>query len=490
MHGVNESPIQETPPVAGFPPSVRTEADRTRLWDECQGLVQLGLADEARRLIKALPADGPEWADFHTLRLQLDADGPDADWAAFLGRARIGAEGASAELVDATATALLTIGRAEEAWALLQQFPYAGTSRSQGLAGAAHASAAGDFAAALRLMLRVVTQGGIDLRGALLSVDLAPLWKHCAEASLTEESILVLAHPAMQRLRFCAEAPAPRVVLDARTVRHASAAFRSWLQHEPITKSWDLSPLAPDSVRRAYEAWQQGLRAKHDAWIATGIARAQKWVLERQKEWAVEKAIRGNFLGARWHLAWAVGAQPLLLRDFEFALGGFPEMTPVLQDFRSIQRVDPALLQTMARHMIDGSPAADALDSWESRIPHAVGNGLFLCHQALFFREAGDDLRHAEALLGLTRRWPADPLGWVNLTDLCCACGQWESARTCAQKAPRAAWFFHIFANLVRQLESKDRSAGTPFTAQPFFGQKDLGDILRASSFGYPVGEE
>lgn len=465
--------------------------EHARLWSECEGLWQLGLVDEAWQLIDSLLAEDPERTQLRILRLRFDAYGPKAAQVAKEGLKWIEREGATVDWVETTAIALLNAGRGRQAWALLKKYPYAGISRMHGFPALIHAVAAHEITTGLRLLLSTVRNIETIPSGVLLAADLAPLWEQVASGALVEEDIHILAHPEMKCFCEKSRTVARLEGIDWRTRRKVPSTLRGWLVENPQSRLWELFPVAPAWVRCEYQVWQNDLRGKHAGWLATGISRAERWFLDHQKEWAVQKALGGNFLGARWHLSWAVGSNPALLRDFECALGGFPDLAPVLEDFRAIHRVDPVLLQTLARRFLDGPMQdKDWLDDCEARIPDSSRNGLFLCHKAIFLRQAGDDLRYAEVLLALARRWPADPLGWVNLMSLCCQRAQWEGARTCATRAPRNAWHFRLFVSLIRQMDQKDRDSSLLPTCEPFFGQKNLGGILRASHFEYPAGDE
>lgn len=162
-----------------------------------------------------------------------------------------------------------------------------------------------------------------------------------------------------------------------------------------------------------------------------------------------------------------------------------------MADFRAVYDIDPELLRILA---VDCFPEAlltmDMVETYKSRIPDAEHNGLFLCLKAQMEKSLGDVIRQGDTLLALARRWPADPLGWVNMMNLCCEQGAWDGAKICIKKAPINAWFFHLYANLIKQTDRRDREATRPIVISPFYGQNDLGGIMRASGIEYELGEQ
>lgn len=122
MPNVKHIPNPESPSLPRAHSAVRTDKDRERVWQECQGLDHLGLVDEAKKLMDSLPLNGDGMIRFRALRLRLDSWGPDADKAATDGLALIETESPNPFLVSATATALLTSGRGRQSWALLRKY--------------------------------------------------------------------------------------------------------------------------------------------------------------------------------------------------------------------------------------------------------------------------------------------------------------------------------------------------------------------------------
>lgn len=481
----------EKDPVLRCCPPVRTAKDREKVWKECHGLNDLGLADEARAIIDSLPPGDPELKDFRALRVLLDAWGPEADKAATLGLTLIEQDGPFTLLLDSTCHALLSAGGAKESWSLMQQHSSFLHPENQGYRWSCHASAAGDFDAACRFFLQAVADADSDLPRALLDVDLMPLWEHLATGHLTEAQIHILAHPHIETFLNKHRVGKGPVNIDWQMQRLVTRDCRRWLVQHPVSKLWALSPWAPQRNRWRYSNWQKRLRARNAGLLAQAVRRAQKWFLERQLPWAVEKAEEGNFLGARWHLTWAMAQDPALFTEFETALGRYPELVPVVEDFRVIWQVDPLLLQSMAQKWnLRGLLDRDTLEDWEARILGAQANGLYLAIKANSETAQVETRKAMATLLDLARRWPADPYPWVNLMDLCCEQELWDQARICAQQVPRSAWFFRFFTNLIQKMDQKDRAGGQPFSHTPFYGQKDLGGIMRAPHFEYQPGEE
>jgi len=475
----------------GLQPSVRTEEERRQLWNECRGLDELGLAGEARRLLDTLPLEEPELAEFRTLRLQLDAWGPESGRAATEGMRLIEREGPGMGLVEIVATALLSAGRGRESWALLQKYPYNADNAAQGYNGARHAAAGDDFDLAFSRILSVAGNREQDLSQALIDIDLASLWDYAAHGALTEEAIHALAHPAMKAFLEAWGTGGGMGSIDWQTRRRLPLACSRWLVPDPELRRWWLSPQAPPHIRFRYQRWLERVRLKNAGFLADGIRRAQDWFLARQMEWAMDKAACGNVLGSRWHLGWALSRDPRRFPDFEAALGRFPDLAPVLEDFRAVYEADPELLRAMAGAFFPFTDLPpDLVETAESLIPDASHNGLWLCIKARMEAKLENRFQQGDAFLAIARRWPADPLGWINMMDLCCDMGAWEGARICLQNAPRSACLFHLHAKLIQQIDRRDRLAVPDFPVTPFYGQEDLGGIMRASSVGYVPGEE
>ena len=121
-----------------------------------------------------------------------------------------------------------------------------------------------------------------------------------------------------------------------------------------------------------------------------------------------------------------------------------------------------------------------------------IGNVSQECRKSVFhqFRSACVELqegRHASAVriaLEVAQKWPLDPAPFNNAIESLMKLEKWDEAQRLFDLAPGSFQLLKYYDLRKTQLEERDIYAGRRPPVDPFYGQPDLGGVLKAESTG------
>lgn len=463
----------------------KTAGDDDR-WEEmcaaADAYATLGMAREALDELAGVAPGSPgrAAADYRIMRINV-AEGRYAE-AIAVGQALERGGHGSAGLSDWIGTAHQLAGQnleALEAWRPLWPFFWNKDAGCHGMACALSMLGRQDEAA--RWLVRGFGLSGEFHAKGFFDVETEPLLRHAAEGPLGQWAIH-FAHPAVARALAHAAAWKGEIMADAPLRALAPDRVRRWMEASLVNTQMRLRPRAPRDIRDEYMAWQAKRLRAHVALGERGVARAKRWILDRQIEWATAHAREGNFAGARYHVLFLIAHRPEEYERIEKVMRPLG-LGYLFDDLGSVPR-DAAV------------QLAGAWVGWvrESNGPREglekVGEGARRCGLGLLLEGAAlkreGHLEDADAAYeASSRHWPGDPAPVANRIMMLIAMGRWDDAEDVYYFGPEWGAAFAAWWVLGERIVDRDSGDGT-FPGDVFYGQPDLGGIL-APGWEIPV---
>lgn len=450
------------------------------------GLKKLGMLKEAEAELLQLPpaaADElPILTELTIIRLGLEH----YDEAIETGRLMLARAEGSRDATFNLALALDFAGRSAEARTLLASLPEPGADDpSAAYQMACLDSKLGAFESALGWLALAMENAESYSEKALIDSDLRPLWLSLQSRPFSLAQAHTLWHPAFAELRSWIGTRDGEIRVDGNDLRELPEDWRQLFRFESARGTHGLHPLTVARFPEAAAACAKWYRDRLDASLhAIEFAResARAMILQNQPAYAALHLAEGNFLGARYHILWALAQEPASLETLR-AHPGLRALTYLFDEIAALQKAD----REACRMLIEASLPNQVVNVPEllDEIPPSLHDApLYLLRQGQTLHHAGD---HAGALavwLRLCAKWPRDVVGFGNAASSLMQLGRWEDAEKLLSFAPRAYRHFHLCEAQQRQLHARDvKAAGTPPTRR-FRGDPSLGGLLCS---GVPV---
>ena len=95
----------------------------------------------------------------------------------------------------------------------------------------------------------------------------------------------------------------------------------------------------------------------------------------------------------------------------------------------------------------------------------------------------GSQEENLRLLLFVTQKWPQDPAAFANAANIFVQAGRWDAARRVLARAPKSFHHLAMAPALIRQVAAQNIKAATPpATSPPFYGQPDIGGLVKRPS--------
>lgn len=444
------------------------------------GLKKLGMFNDAEAELLRIPPDADNYTSaLHELlivRLGLE----DYDQAIETGRQLLERDQESRPAVCNTALALHFAGRFNEARSLMKRLPELGDGGpGEAYEMACLESKLGNFDDALGWLESALQRSESYPAKALIDSDLQPLWHSFDGRHLCLAQAHILLGPVFDNIRQWIGSRENDPELDGNDLNQLPEAWQRFFRFRSAAGTYSIHHLTAARYPEARDScltWNRTRIESSLQCIERAREHAANVVLHSQPAYAALHLAAGNFLGARYHVLWALGKDPALLGNFRENQHLRP-LTYLFDELAALQHADCE----SSRLLIEASlpnprlNIADLLDD----IP------LSLRDTSLYLLRAGQTLQntddHAGALaiwLKLCARWPQDSVGFVNGATCLMHLGLWDRAQTLLSHAPEAYRHFHLCEAQRRQLQAQNLEAGFTPRTRPFRGDPDLGGLL------------
>ena len=456
------------------------EADYVRFYEYGRGYMELGMWSEAAAEFAQVPAAhtygvfmrAQTALVFAETRLGL------YDQAADRGLAQIGRGQWRRDLLASTALALHHAGRTQEACALYRRYPEYLDDSDNLYGRACYESALGSFDAALNYLERSLRASDGYALTALIDSDLAPLWRAWDAHPPTLEQAHRLVMPGISVMLERVAAYQGEFEMDIDGLKYVPAKFRPLLTI-PVAGSaprldWKAQKYEPE-LARGYLAWQREEADANTRRLRTAIACAWDLVLNAQPDYAGEKADYGNFLGARWHLTWALGERPSLLARFLAEPRLQRWKTELLEPAAVAQAADLDFFPRLARAVAIGPDAACRV--LEEIPAELLSNPFYQMRVAAHWQERRENERALRVFLSLCQAWREDTAPFCNAAVSLMRMGWNDDAERVLDTAPASARSLEHWTVLRRAAAVGSNDFRLP-PLKPFRGQPDLGGLL------------
>jgi hypothetical protein len=268
--------------------------------------------------------------------------------------------------------------------------------------------------------------------------------------------------------------------LDENDLKGLPEEFRDLFRFNFTVGIFELNPSAVATKPCVAREFRKS-RARHVARVASmiraGITKALDIVITAQPKYAAEQARRGNHLGLRYHVGWALARRPELIGMFYTERDG-TGLYSLLDSLSEVERADPGFCARMER--LGDAIFLDLEEVWKllDGTPGSVrGHPLFQLRQAMAYTRDTDYERALLIYLELCETWPDDAVGFANACDCLMHLGQWTEAQAVLDRAPECYQRFHLYRSQRENLTQGTRVCSPPKTV-PFRGQPDLGGLL------------
>ncbi|GAB4239234.1 MAG: hypothetical protein OHK005_00480 [Candidatus Methylacidiphilales bacterium] len=318
-----------------------------------------------------------------------------------------------------------------------------------------------------------------------LDGDVEPWLAHLRESPLTPDVAEGLADPKVEALWLAMPLPRNPVPVDALLVASMPQAFRFWIRVVPQSGLHEWNPSGPFALRRRYLRWQHARFRRNQLHLATAVTKAKAALLDWQLEWAVEHAKQGNYLAARYHTLCALEQELRRFHAFEQALRPlgmdylFNDLLRACVEDTQVLRKLKAIANQLEQHLVPSRDLLDEIDSWHPRIQET---GMFLIQQGHLLRNLERRNEELTLWLQLTQRWSQDPVGFFNAAQFLAQDGQWEKAASLMQAVPSAAHKISLVEELHQKITERNMSKTALIFKSLFYGQRNLGGILRMNN--------
>lgn len=446
------------------------------------GLNDLGMFREAEAELLRIPPSVDNYNHALSVLLRIRLALGEYDRAIETGNELLERDGQSRLTALNTSIALTFAGRFKEARRLMERSPH---SAEQDL-GKAYQMAClesrlGNFEAALIWLESALRPSSSYRAKALVDSDLQPLWQsfQSSQPSLPQAHVLLM--PVFDDTRQWISGHEHDFELDGNDLKQFPESWRRLFRFTAAVGTHSLHALTAAQHPQDHEACLAWYRQRVETSLRC-LERAREAasavVLQSQQAYARKHLARGNYLGARYHLVWALGKKPELLKDFR-ADEKLRSLTYLFDEIEAAQNAD----SEASRFLIEACfpnltmNVAELLDD----VPPALRNtSLYLLRAGRALHDSGDYAGALRLWIELCVRWPKDSVGFGNGVTCLMHLGLWERARTLLCRAPKAYRHFHLCRVQCRQLATRDLNAAAAPKTQPFRGQPDLGRLVRS----------
>jgi hypothetical protein len=449
-----------------------------QLFNEACGNFELGLLDEAEKQL--VEYEGISGSDHRVIRLKKAIAEKRGDSTARAELAKENFEDSRCPLDDLHAVN----AAGDPAWA------YAKCLETRGLEldplywfnRACFASQVGEFRDATASLLRSFRISAKFYGDAFLDPDLEPLWPWMQNATLDDTLAELLANWVWPAAVQVAEASEKELTITPLMRDRVPEIFRQYLPCGTLANGLNFDPSTPSDVFNDYLAWQKEAIAPHIHMLEEAHQRAERFLCKRQLRFAFWQAKHANPTAARYHIL--------------HYLAKFPERLPRLNFLRKygmgylLDDIAPAI--TEDGQFVKKMELAHQIGDFEcfQKILDEIGpvgrqSTIFkfrAAHCAIEEGQTGDGIR---LLTEVIRAWPDDAAAYFRLTDAFVSIKRWEEARVSLGAAPSHARQFWRFLNHWHQIEEekKEPKGKEGPSCENFFGQRNLGERLRAGHF-------
>ncbi len=394
----------------------------------------------------------------------------------------------SRRAVFKTSVALIIAGRCQDAHCLLKQLPGVGEiDAHEAYQMACLESRLGDFEAALHCLDPVLLRVESYRAKALIDSDLQPLWHSFENRQPRLAQAHILLRPVFDDIREWIGTRKDDPELDGNDLKQFPEAWRRLFRFNSSSGTHSIHHLTAARDPEARDACLEWCHSRIENSlhrIERARASATNVVLQAQPAYAALHLTAGNYLGARYHLLWALGKDPAALDDFRANRKLWP-MTYFLDELAVMQDADCE----SSRLLIEASlpnPRINVADLLNDLPAKLHDSSLYLLRAGMALQNVNDYAAALAIWLKLCARWPHDPVGFGNGATCLMHLGLWDRASTLLSHAPEAYRHFHLHEVQCRQLEAQDVEGASAPRTQPFRGQPDLGGLLRS---GIPMLE-
>ena len=312
-------------------------------------------------------------------------------------------------------------------------------------------------------------------------IDLEPLFRHAAEGEMSLHTALSLANPFLTAaLSVFSDAEGE---VDGMLYQEMPAEFRPhMICDHAFSGCFFLAPTAPLEIRQRFHAWFRSVNDRILDLAKRGFERARQMVLDAQLDFAIAAAERGDFFAARHHAIFAMNSRPDRFDEFDEALRPLG-LAYFFDDIREAWRQDEAFRKLMKAM----TPTAMVCPSRQMEILEDCGSvakatTFWILGRAVVARDLDEDAVAIDWNIEVIRRWADDPAAFHNILLIYEKTGEWDTAALVLANVPPA---FHRLSgadNLIKRIETRGREFWNPVRAITFYGQPDLGGVVKSES--------
>lgn len=448
-----------------------------------QGFMELGLPDQARKEFESIPVDDPCFIAARRALMKLSdcLDKAEQSRKADEGLHLIREGCHDCELINETALRLHFAGRTREAYDLTHAYSASIEWTSIDFYGmATYASRVGEWEdAAWHLSNGMRRNLSFSYSKMFADIDLEPLFRHAAQGEISIHTALCLANPFLTAaLSAFSDAEGD---VDGILHQEMPAAFRSYMICDyAYSGRFFLAPTAPLEIRQRFHAWFRSVNDRILALAKRGFERAQQMVLDAQMDFAIAAAKRGDFFAARHHVVFAVNARPDCFEEFDHALSPLG-LAYFFDDIRDVWRQDGAFRELMKAM----TPTTTICPKEQMKILEDCGSAskattFWILGRAVVARHLDGYAVAIDWSIEVIRRWPSDPAAFHNILLIYERIGAWDSTALVLANVPLAFHRLNGAGNLIKRIETRGREMWSPDRAVVFYGQPDLGGIVRS----------
>lgn len=313
----------------------------------------------------------------------------------------------------------------------------------------------------------------------LLDAHLASLWHQLADGNFSLETALTLTKPVFAKLASAARSERGMRPLCWHTAHlHLPPEIVGHMGRDRRC-NFHLSTGAPREIRRRYIAWLDNRRHRMARVLERAIRRAHHFLLERQGQWAVEAAARGDWFAVRYHVVLALAQRAVSVDECR----NHPGLSCARWMLESIYEAEDrhpgfCKLTNLIACRASGE-ARQAHDKLE-RLPASVKiTPLYKLRAASLWDELGSHEQAIRLWTEVTEDWPLEPTAFANLMNIHCTMGRWELAEEVLKRLPPS--FSHLSDAALRRERVQSRLEYCHYgtgSCQPFCGQPDLGGLI------------
>lgn len=449
------------------------------------------LAAEARAEYDHVAASDPDFLRSQERLVYLGAWTKDCEREAQRGLKTLEMYPRSGRLISDTALCLHHCGRSQEAHDLVvdgRKWIEWTANECYGLA--CYESALRNWEPAAQAIVASLIMGQDDGYRAFCDADLTPLFEHAAKGRISTGEAIWLAHPKVIEALAAARTHRGEIPVCFVTRQSVPSKWRNLLKSDPSSRLFFLPAGSPASIRRGYLEWQQDELRRCLRTVARASRNARNVLLSKQVGWARAALVAGNYLGARWHMQFALERSPDLFPalDRELRPLGFSrlldEANLALRSDRGwFRKLNDAFIALLKNRLDDAEGILDRLDE---RLP---GNGFCRLRRIHLEKTRGrHDLASKMAVL-FAQEFPLDPVPYAYAIESFISLEDWSSAEKVFNAAPLSYRLLKHHDWQEQQLQARALLDGSAARHGPFYGQPDLGRAMKPSQQKPSQGE-